>query len=151
MGRMEVGGGSGDAGDEEEREVRGVSTLGGCEVFRLVLLKILELAPPAAWLLGGAMGGVTVCGRDVGGGGGRRERELEVGKDSPSDRGCVNLSAKPESKIVLKGSMGRMEVGGGSGDAGQQAVMGGGGGGGIMVKSGKGVVYIEGLVLAAVC
>ena len=48
--------------------------------------------------------------------------------------------------------MGRMEVGGGSGDAGQQAVMGGGGGRrGIMVKSGKGVVYIEGLVLAAVC
>ena len=34
----------------------GCSTLGRCSVIRIVLIEFLGLAPPAAWLLGGALG-----------------------------------------------------------------------------------------------
>ena len=42
----------------------GCSALGRCSVVRIVLLKFLGLALPAAWLLGGALGrgvGVEIC------------------------------------------------------------------------------------------
>ena len=51
----DLGGGSG---------WEGCSTLGRCSVFRTVLIEFLGLAPPAAWLLGGALGkgvGVEIC------------------------------------------------------------------------------------------
>ena len=50
------GQGRGDGWEGEENWL-GCSTLGRCSVVRIVLIEFLGLAPPAAWLLGGALGG----------------------------------------------------------------------------------------------
>ena len=60
---MMKGVGGGDGWKRKENWV-GCSTLGRCSVVRTVLIEFLGLAPPAAWLLGGALGkgvGVEIC------------------------------------------------------------------------------------------
>jgi len=85
----------------------GCSTLGRCSVVRTVLIEFLGLAPPAAWLLGGAMGRGTLE-EERREGWGEGERCSTLGRCSVVRTVLIEfLGLAPPAAWLLGGAMGR--------------------------------------------